>query len=124
MNELWIPILGIFAVFGAPITIVWLALKAYSQKRALMHDTINKLIEKGQPVPADLIKAFEAKKPMNHVQVGVILLSTGIGLGIFLWVLTNLEIASVAAIPLCLGIGFLILSRLGSAEPSEAANPA
>ena len=83
MNELWIPILGIIAVFGAPVFIVWLALRAHHQKRTLLHETINKLIEKDQPVPADMIKAFDTKKPMNHLQTGVILLSVGIGLGFF-----------------------------------------
>ena len=46
MDELWIPILGIIAVFSAPVFIVWLALRAHHQKRTLLHETINKLIEK------------------------------------------------------------------------------
>ena len=120
MDELWIPILGIIAVFSAPVFIVWLALRAHHQKRTLLHETINKLIEKDQPVPADMIKAFDTKKPMNHLQTGVILLSVGIGLGFFLTILTGLKIASVAAIPLCLAVGFLLLARLGTTEPEEA----
>lgn len=120
MEDLLIPIFGIIFVFGSPVVIVALALAAYKRKRALMHETINKMIDSGQPVPADMIAAFEANKPANHLKVGAILLATGLGLAFFLTVLTGPKIASVAALPLFLGVAFLILHKLD--KPSARVN--
>ena len=111
MENVLIPIFGIIFTFGAPVLIVWLAFKHYGYKKALMHETINKLVDAGQPVPPELISAFE-KKPGSHMlQNGVILLGVAIGLFIFLYTLTGLDIASVAAIPLFIGLAFLILAK-------------
>lgn len=120
MEDLLIPIFGIVFVFGSPVVIVALALAAYNRKRALMHETINKMVDSGQPVPADMIAAFEANKPGNHLKAGALLLATGLGLAFFLTVLTGPKIASVAALPLFLGVAFLILHKLD--KPSAQAN--
>lgn len=115
MEEVLIPIFGIVFVFGAPVAIVALAMWAYSRKRALMHETLNKMIDSGQPVPAELIAAFDASKPSNHLDKGVILLCVALGLAFFLWVFFDTQFASFAAIPGFLGLAFLILHWLDKA---------
>lgn len=112
MEELLIPIFGIIFVFGAPVAIVALAMRAYSRKRALMHETLNKMIDSGQPVAAELIAAFDASKPSNHLDKGIILLCAALGLAFFLWVFFDSQFASIAAIPGFLGLAFLILHTL------------
>lgn len=104
-----IPIIGIIFIFGGPVAIVWLALRAHIKKKELMHHTIELLAEKDQQVPLELIGAFEKNKPINMLYVGVILVAAAIGLVTFLLLKTNVKIASVAAIPFCIGVAFLIL---------------
>lgn len=119
MENLLIPVFGIVFTFGAPVLIVWLALRYNERKKVLMHETINKLVESNQPVPAELISAFEQKPRANMLQNGIILLGVSAGLFVFLQTLTNIEIASVAAIPLSLGLAFLLVARMEKQQDSE-----
>jgi hypothetical protein len=112
MEGLLIPIFGIIFTFSTPVLIVWLALKFNEKKKTLMHDTINKLVDSGQPVPTELISAFEQKPRANMQQNGIVLLGVALGLFVFLYTLTTIKIASVAAIPLFLGLAFLLIARL------------
>ncbi|MBB3167462.1 DUF6249 domain-containing protein [Simiduia aestuariiviva] len=119
MDGILIPIFGIMFTFGAPVIIVWLALRYNERKKALMHETINKLVETNQPVPTELISAFEQRPRTNMLQNGIILLGVAVGLFVFLQTLTSIKIASVAAIPLSLGLAFLLIARM---EKSQDAN--
>lgn len=119
MENILIPLFGIVFTFGAPVLIVWFALRYNERKKELMHDTINKLVETNQPVPAELISAFEQKPRANMLQNGIILLAVSVGLFVFLQTLTNIKIASIAAIPLSLGLAFLLVARMEKKQAAQ-----
>ena len=94
-----------------------------SRERREMQATVRAAIEKGQPLPPELIEALtkEAKLPrvssaQRDIRIGVILLSVGAGLallGVALRLIADEAFYSLvgsAAIPAAIGVAFIILS--------------
>lgn len=120
--EILIP-LAFFAMIAA-IVIVPTYLK--SKERKEMQATLRSAIEKGQPLPTDVIEALSKdnlKPPATaakDLRVGVILLAVSIGIGLFGYAFNFVggfeegkavaPIIGMAAIPGMIGIAFCILS--------------
>ncbi|MDB5420897.1 MAG: hypothetical protein JWR59_844 [Brevundimonas sp.] len=121
MEEL-IPI-ALFAMIAA-IVIVPSYLK--SRERKEMQATLRSAIEKGQPLPPEVIEALSKdniKPPASasrDLRIGVILLAVSIGIGLFGYAFNFVggfeeskavaPIIGMAAIPGMIGVAFCILS--------------
>jgi hypothetical protein len=79
-----------------------------ARRMAQNHETALKLVEKGQPIPESLFGSGET--PYSDLRRGIVLVMLALGLGIFMYT-ANLP-WSVAAIPLFMGIGYLIVWKL------------
>ena len=112
-----IPLVGIvfLSIFGAPVLIVILIgvfalLVSRSRQR-----TIRLLVEKGQPVPAELL-APEVRRVRRHSDVrrGVIWTMVGLGLMVWLAAVNDWEGGawSLGLIPFLIGLGYLIIWKL------------
>lgn len=109
--------------FGFIATLVLGSQYLKGRQRARIHETIDLAVRQGQPVPPELLEAIArregAYKPPSPLQVGLVLLGAGIGLGIFGQVMGAIEadartaITGTAAIPFCIGIAFLVLDFIG-----------
>lgn len=125
--EDFIPIFAIFAVFGTITAIVFgpIFLK-YREKRD-MQETIRHGVDKGQPLPAELIDALTKDvqralpSRLKDIRRGIIWLAVGIGTAAFSIVNDfgggsrwngNLDngLLGVACIPLTIGLAFIVLS--------------
>jgi hypothetical protein len=106
-----------------------------SRDRARMHETLRIAYEKGQPVPPEMIEALQAgdrtpvetpqSRAARDLRAGVIWFAIGLGLlgigGAFYAMLYNVggavetgcSFAALAAIPLCIGLAFFLLSAIG-----------
>ncbi len=106
-----------------------------SRDRARMHETIRLAYEKGQPVPPELIEALQTgggravetpqTRAARDLRGGIIWLAIGLGIlaigGVSYASLYNVggavealcTAAGFAAIPIFIGLAFLILSALG-----------
>jgi hypothetical protein len=106
-----------------------------SRDRARMNETIRQAYDKGQPVPPELIEALRVNgaRPLaspqsrsaSDLRAGVIWLAIGLGLvaigAIFYGMLYSIggavetfaSIAACGAIPVFIGLAFLLLSMLG-----------
>ena len=107
-----------------------------SRDRARMHETLRIAYEKGQPVPPELIEALQVagtrpvvespqSRASRDLRVGVIWLAVGIGfvaIGACFYAglyyvggasETFASLAAVGAIPIFVGLAFLLLSALG-----------
>jgi hypothetical protein len=127
--EDFIPIFAIFAVFGSIAAIVvgpsWLK----SRERREMQATVRAAIEKGQPLPPEVIEALgkEATKNLpsrtRDIRRGIIWLAVGIGLAAFglindmSWNGDNWDgpdlgggLPGIAAIPVTVGLAYIVLS--------------
>lgn len=81
------------------------------QKTKSFHKMINGFTEKGQEIPRELISSVSYKKSDLHKSI--VLMSTGIAIIISLMVSVNdSRIWAIGIIPLIIGVGYLIASRV------------
>lgn len=115
--EVLVPI-GFFAMIAA---IVILPNYLKSKERAEMQATLRAAIEKGQPLPQEMIDAMtkQVKIPataLSDLRVGVIWLAVGIGIAIASYFFSYDHLDSpyslfgIAAIPVVIGATYIILS--------------
>lgn len=112
-----IPIVAIvfMSIFGAPVLIVMvIGIFALIGNR-MRQRTIRMMVEKGQPVPAELL-APEVRRVRRRSDVrrGVVWTMVGLGLMIWLAAVNDWEggVWSFGLIPFLIGLGYLIIWKL------------
>ena len=112
-----IPIVAIvfLTVFGAPVLIV-ITIGIFALVVSRMRQrTVRMMVEKGQPVPAELLApATRAVRRRSDVRGGVIWAMIGLGAMIFFGAVNDWEggIWSLGLIPFLIGLGYLIIWKL------------
>jgi hypothetical protein len=119
MGDTFIPALAIIMVFGAPpLLILLLALLVFrhrEKQQQLMNERLQRFLEAGQPIPEELLKSGVVEaSPAQLLNRGLTLLGLGIGLGIFLGLMMSWKAASLALIPIGMGIAKLISWKLSA----------
>lgn len=120
------PILIVFIVFASIVAIVLGPGYLRSREKQAMQDIVRTAIDKGQPMPQDMIDALtrEAKARVpsasRDLRVGVILLAVSVGVGLFGYAFSFIggheeakavyPIMGMGAIPGAVGVAFIILS--------------
>ena len=111
-----IPIVAIvfLSIFGAPVAIV-VMIGIFSIIATRMRQrTIRMMVEKGQPVPAELLApSTRSMRRRSDVRRGVVW--TMVGLGLMIWLAAINEEGgawSFGLIPFLIGIGYLIIWKL------------
>ena len=100
--------LAIVLGVGTPIVLVGIILWYKSRKTRQIHETAMRLAEKGQPVPPELF--LGADEPFSDLRRGVVLLSLGLGLALFMYQVDKPW--SIGLIPAFMGIGYLVVWKL------------
>src|SRR5262245_10214893 len=124
-----IPLVGIvfLSIFGAPVLIVILiGLFALLVSRSRQR-TIRMLVEKGQPVPAELLApASRAGRQRSDVRRGVVWTMVGVGLIVWLGAVNDWEGGawSFGLIPFLIGLGYLIIWKLENKKDIPPPPPA
>lgn len=111
------------APFVMVVCIVVIPMWLKSRDRREMQATVRAAIERGQPLPPELIEAMskDVKAPkessaVRDMRVGVILIAVGAGLGVLGIMLGQVEgdalhpVLGAAAIPTLIGVAYIILS--------------
>lgn len=112
-----IPIVAIvfLSIFGAPVAIV-VMIGIFSIIATRMRQrTIRMMVEKGQPVPAELLApATRGIRRRSDVRRGVVWTMVGLGLMIFFGAVNDWEggIWSLGLIPFLIGLGYLLVWKL------------
>jgi hypothetical protein len=112
-----IPLVGIvfLSIFGAPVLIViMIGIFALLISRSRQR-TIRMMVEKGQPVPAELLApATRAVRQRSDVRRGVIWTMIGLGVMIFFGAINDWEggVWSLGLIPFLIGLGYLMVWKL------------
>ena len=122
-----IPILLI--VFGCPIVMVGLVAYFRARKQKQLHDTLRVMIEKGVPIPPELLRppitageVSEADKdddPRTALRQGLFLIALGLGICIWLFIKSS-DSWGLGFIPLLIGLSFLAEWRIEKAKPSNS----
>lgn len=116
-----IPVLAILMSFGMPpLTIILLAVFIFRYKerqQRLYNERLQRFLEAGQPIPEELLRAeVSESSPAQHLNRGLTLLGLGIGLALCLGVLAGWKLASIALIPIAVGIAKLISWKMASRQ--------
>ena len=112
-----IPLVGIvfLTIFGAPVLIVMMiGLVALLVSRSRQR-TIRMMVEKGQPVPAELLAPHtRAVRQRSDVRRGVTWTMIGLGAMIFFGAVNDWEggVWSMGLIPFLIGLGYLMIWKL------------
>jgi Domain of unknown function (DUF6249) len=116
--EVLIPLAGIFMIIAVTVGPAWLK----SRERLDMQATLRSAVEKGQPLPPELIDALTKEQTRKlpsasrDLRIGVILLALSAGVaGAFLMLGYGADneatyVAGFAAIPGMIGLAFIVLS--------------
>jgi len=107
-----IPIVAIVFVFGAPVLIVATVMLIGYRKKRLQHATLDKFIDSGQPVPAELLASLQSNTSKNGQQKGVMYGLVGIGVGLAGWLMHSSGIGALGIIILFVGIAHLLIGKL------------
>jgi hypothetical protein len=124
-----IPLVGIvfLSIFGAPVLIVILiGMFALAVSRSRQR-TIRMLVEKGQPVPAELLApAARSVRQRSDVRRGVVWTMVGLGLMVWLAAVNDWEGGawSLGLIPFLIGLGYLIIWKLENKKDIPPPPPA
>ena len=108
------------AMFAMIIGCVWLGVSQRSRRARMLHETLRLMIEKGQPIPPELLKFPDGfRRARNDLRNGLILMSVGVGLGVLLLAQADGD-WPIALIPLLMGVAFLVARKL---EPNPNGQP-
>jgi uncharacterized protein DUF6249 len=128
-NLVAIPIVAIvfLSIFGAPVAIV-VMVGIFSMIATRMRQrTIRMMVEKGQPVPAELLApATRGIRRRSDVRRGVVWTMVGLGMMIFFGAVNDWEggVWSLGLIPFLIGLGYLLIWKLENKKDIPPPPPA
>ena len=110
-------ILAIMAVsftLGLPVIVIAIILYYKHRKRRQRDAVIEKFINSGKDVPAELLASWELHpdESDSRLHQGIKLIAVSLGLYLFLHFSVGTDVARIAAIPLFLGIARLIIWKI------------
>lgn len=118
MGEL-VPIAGIAMIVALVLGPIWLGLRYKAREKAGLHRTVQMALERGEPLPPELIEALRRDQPRptpeSDLRNGVILTAVALAMmvlgGALAWADGDTEILAVlsgaSAFPGFIGLGYL-----------------
>jgi len=119
-GEVILGIVAILSTFGLPFIIIVLVLFYKHRKRRQRDLLISKFIDAGKDVPVEILRENSGSSTQKgNLERGVMLTGIGIGLYLFLGLLMDWNIASVALIPLFIGLARIVIWKLGATNTTS-----
>lgn len=113
------PVLVVSIVFLTSAIMVATVFYFVHRAKELRHETIRLALEKGQPLPLELLEGSGRKTPRNDLNSGVKAVFIGLGLSLFFY-FVHRELWPVGLIPLFVGFGHLAAHALtGRPQPGS-----
>jgi len=113
-----IAIIAMLSVFGAPVAIVAVIMLVSWAKARSLHRTVRTMVEKGQPVPPELLAspAGAPLRPWYDLRRGIVLLAAGVGLMMFFGISAGWDngVWALGSIPAIIGAGYILAWRLAN----------
>jgi Flp pilus assembly protein TadB len=113
-----IAIISVLAVFGFPVAIVAVIMFSSWARTRSLHRTVRMMVEKGQPVPPELLSSPAAApvtvRPWYDLRRGIVLVSVGVGVIMFFGISAGWDngVWALGLIPGLIGLGYLLAWRL------------
>jgi hypothetical protein len=120
-GKIILAVIAILSTFGLPFIIIALILYYKHRKRRQRDILIVKFIDAGKEVPVELLTSpGAAGAPSGNLERGIMLMGIGTGLFLFLGMLIAWNVASVALIPLFIGVARVVTWSLGNRSETKA----
>ena len=122
MDKNWVAILVPLGFFlsllaGVAVTLYFRAAREHER-----HETLRKMVEKGQEIPSALL--IPPHQPASDLRRGLVLVGVGIGLSVMLAGADDHDLRSLwgaGLIPTLMGVAYLVTWMIGRKELSAAA---
>ena len=125
------PIVAILTIFGGITAMIVLPSYFKSKERREMQATLRAAIEKGQPVPPEMIDAMTrnvkvAPTALSDLRTGIIWVAVGVGIAAFGYFVSYEEaeafhpMLGMGAIPAIVGLTYIVLSFF---NPNKSKQP-
>lgn len=110
----WVPIVFFLVIGAVAGTYLYLRYRA----RQEVQQTIRYAMERGQEITPELLETLggETAGGQRDLRKGVLWLALAIALGIMSWTLDEHDLLGPAALPLMLGLGYLVLWRISGSR--------
>jgi len=110
----WVAILVPASFFASVVVIIALLVGIRLKKTKILHETIRSMIEKGQPIPPELLRPqAPPEAPRSDLRRGLVLIGVGLGVAGMAWG-SHFFSWTIGLIPLLIGVAFLITWKLES----------
>lgn len=122
----FVAVIAIIMIFGLPLFIVIAILWFHYQNKQAKYRLASQAIAAGKEVPKELFNEDPSKSGQNDTILakGIKNICLGIGLGVFLWILTEERgIAAIGFLIFCMGIGQVIIAYATRTSPKEGNLP-
>lgn len=108
------------AFFVCVAVVAALAMVGHHLYTVQRHQTLRAMVEKGAQIPPELLAPpRRPPDPNRDLRRGILLVCAGLGLGLFLLFEDGLDEAALGLIPIFVGVGYLIVAKLGRSPRSE-----
>lgn len=111
--EDWVAIIAIIMIFGMPVFIVALVLYFRHKNKQARYRLASEALAQGKEIPKELFNDEKQDNRQDMLAKGVRNIFLGIGLGVFLWVLTETGgIAAIGFLIFCTGMGQVVIAYI------------
>ena len=115
-----VAVVAIVFTIGSPILVVILLLFFSYRKRKQRTALVEKFIDAGKDVPPEVLSVLSGNRDhTDNLHRGLLLSGVGIGFFLFLGLMVDWDVASIALIPLCVGIARLLIWKLDAKKSLE-----
>lgn len=119
--EALVAVVAIILIFGMPVLIVGVVMYGRYKRRELINKSIDKMLENGQEIPAEMFHEATGKDEKSTQSKGVMLIAIGVGLMGFLGAVAG-EVGAVGLIPALIGVAHIYIWKTEQAQQQKDDN--
>ena len=125
------PVLIVLIIFGSIASLFLVPAYLKSQERQKLQETLRAAIEKGQPLPAEVVEAMTSDvkvrpkpSPQRDLRIGIIWVGVAVGLAGLALAMNfdepdaTFPLLGLACFPGFIGLAFILISFLGRGQQS------
>lgn len=112
-------ITAIVLIFGTPLLIVIAVMYGRHKRRALVHQSVNKLIDSGQEIPPEIFDEATGGQKDSRKK-GIMMVSVGVAIAIVFTAIWDTAAGSIGLIPLMIGLAHIAIWKTDPSNKQEA----